>query len=130
MQRCTRIASLLVVLAITAAAHAQTATYHIHKEASTVNTSFDKLLTAGPDATSVVLTTVLTSKAVGEYVIKEFETQASVPNSAGVIPSGSTLSFSLWMRKTANFGTVFPEQRSDSILQRVLYSARPRARLL
>jgi hypothetical protein len=96
-----------VVLAIAAAAHAQTATYHFHKEASTVNTSFDKLLTAGPDATSAALTTVLTSKAVGEYVIKEFETQTSVPNTAGVIPSGSTLSFNLWMWKTANFGTVF-----------------------
>jgi len=100
-----------MVLTIAAAAHAQTATYHLHNEASTVNTSFKKLLTAGPDATSVTLTTVLTSKAVGEYVIKEFETQTGVPNTAGVIPSGSTLSFNLWMRKTANFGTVFPRAK-------------------
>ncbi len=110
MQAPVRVFSLVVFLAVAAAASAQTATYHLHKEASTINTSFDKLLTAGPDATSVALTTALTNKAIGEYLIKEFETQASVPNTAGVIPSGSTLSFSLWMRKTANFGTVFPRE--------------------
>ena len=106
-----RLMSLVVLLTIAVAAHAQTATYHLHKEASTINTSSDKLLTTGPDATSVALTTVLTNKAVGEYLIKEFETQTSVPNTAGVIPNGSTLSFSLWMRKTANFGTVFPRAK-------------------
>lgn len=90
---------------------AQTATYHVHKEASAVNTSFDKLLTSGPDAASVALTATLTSKAAGEYLIKEFETQSGVPNAAGVIPSGSTFTFSLWMRKTANVGTVFPRAK-------------------
>jgi len=90
----------------------QTATYHLHKEASTINTAFDKLLTAGPDASITALTTVLTNKAAGEYVIKEFETQTGVPNAAGTIPSSSTLSFSVWMRKTANVGTVFRGLRS------------------
>ncbi len=89
----------------------QTATYHLHKEASAINTSFDKLLTAGPDASITALTTVLTNKNPGEYVIKEFETQTGVPNAPGVIPNGSTLSFSLWMRKTANVGTVFPRAK-------------------
>src|ERR1700724_2210001 len=93
------------------AATAQTATYHLHKEASTINTGFDKLLTTGPDASSIALAATLTNKAAGEYLIKESETQTSVPNSPGVIPSGSTLSFSLWMRKTANVGTVFPRAK-------------------
>jgi len=53
----------------------------------------------------------LTSKAAGEYLIKEFETQTGVPNTAGVIPSGSTLTFNLFMRKTANVGTVFPRAK-------------------
>ncbi len=105
------VASLLCSALLSAWSGAQTATYHLHKEASAVNTSFDKLLTSGPDATSVALTTTLTSKAAGEYVIKEFETQTGVPNAAGVIPTGSTLSFSLWMRKTASVGTVFPRAK-------------------
>jgi RHS repeat-associated protein len=90
---------------------AQTATYHLHKEASAINSSFDKLLTAGPDASTLALTTSLTSKTAGEYKIKEFETQSGVPNASGVVPSGATLSFSLWMRKTANVGTVFPRAK-------------------
>jgi YD repeat-containing protein len=105
------VASLLCSSVVSSWLAAQTATYHVHKEASAVNTSFDKLLTSGPDAASVALTTTLTSKAAGEYVIKEFETQTGVPNAAGVIPTGSTLSFSLWMRKTANVGTVFPRAK-------------------
>src|SRR5713101_6834385 len=100
-----------IVLGAAMALQAQTATYHLHKEASTINTSFDQLKTAGTDASSVALTTTLTSKAAGDYVIKEFETQTGVPNAGGVLPSGSTLSFNLWMRKTANVGTVKPEAR-------------------
>ena len=90
-----------------AAAPGQTATYHLHNEASTINTSFKKLLTAGPDAAATTATVSLKSKAAGEYLIKEFETQTNDPNSPGVIPSGSTLSFTIWMRKTANVGTLF-----------------------
>src|SRR6478672_558265 len=93
------------------AASGQTATYHLHKETSAVNSSFDKLLTAGPDASSIALTTALAGKAAGEYKIKEFETQTGVPNGSGIIRAGSTLNFSLWMRKTANVGTVFPRAR-------------------
>src|SRR5207342_2979893 len=52
-------------------------------------------------------TVSLKSKAAGEYLIKEFETQTNDPNSLGVIPTGSTLSFAIWMRKTANVGTLF-----------------------
>ncbi|HET8889243.1 MAG TPA: IPT/TIG domain-containing protein [Candidatus Angelobacter sp.] len=90
----------------------QTATYHLHKEASTVNTTFDKLLTAGPDAKSISLSSSsLTNKAAGEYVIKEFETQTGVPNASGVIPSGSTMTFVVWMNKSANAGTVLPDIR-------------------
>jgi hypothetical protein len=86
---------------------AQTATYHLHTEQSTINTSFKKLLTAGPDVTATTATVALKNKTAGEYLINEFETQTSVPNAPGVIPSGSTVNFSIWMRKTANFGTVF-----------------------
>ena len=100
-----------IIFLATITANSQTAIYHLHKETSAINSSFDKLLTAGPDASSTSFTTILTNKTVNEYVIKEFETQSGIPNSAGVIPSGSTLNFSLWMRKTANVGTVFPRAK-------------------
>src|SRR5258708_24520190 len=105
--------ALLLVLTwvFSVAGVAQTATSHLHKEASALTAADDKLLTSGPDGTSVALTTALTSKAVGEYLIKEFETQTGDPNTAGVIPSGSTLTFNLFMRKTANTGTVFPRAK-------------------
>ncbi|MFL6388272.1 MAG: beta strand repeat-containing protein [Terriglobales bacterium] len=102
---------LIFSWAFSLAGVAQTATYHLHKEASAITAADDKLLTAGPDGTSVALTTALTSKAAGEYLIKEFETQTSDPNTAGVIPSGSTLTFNLFIRKTANTGTVFPRAK-------------------
>jgi hypothetical protein len=105
--------ALLLILSwvFSQAGVAQTATYHLHKEASAITAADDKLLTAGPDATSLAITTTLTSKAVGEYLIKEFETQTGDPNTTGVIPSGSTLTFNLFMRKTANTGTVFPRAK-------------------
>src|SRR5438270_5816940 len=102
---------LIFSWALSLAGVAQTATYHLHKEASAITAADDKLLTAGPDGTSVALTTTLTSKAAGEYLIKEFETQTGDPNTAGVIPSGSTLTFNVFMRKTANTGTVFPRAK-------------------
>jgi RHS repeat-associated protein len=113
--RSMRFAFAVVVTAIMALGavrgSAQTATYHLHKETSAINSSFDKLLTAGPDASTTAFTTTLTSKTAGEYKIKEFETQSGVPNAGGLIPSGSTLNFSVWMRKTANVGTVFPRAK-------------------
>jgi hypothetical protein len=103
------IAGLIVVSPIFATS--QTATYHLHKNASTINTSFDQLLSGGPSAAATALAATLTNNAAGEYVVKEFETQTGDPNAAGVIPSGTILNFSLWMRKTANFGTVFPRAK-------------------
>src|SRR5216684_3210987 len=102
------LALLLMLLgAFSVSGVAQTATYHLHREASTLTAADDKLLTAGPDAASLAITTALTGKVAGEYLIKEFETQTGVPATAGAIPSGSTLTFNLFMRKTANVGTVF-----------------------
>ncbi|MGB7924488.1 MAG: carboxypeptidase regulatory-like domain-containing protein [Pyrinomonadaceae bacterium] len=89
-----------------------TATYHLHNEASLINPAFAQLKTAGPDvAAATLLSAELKSQANGEKVVKEFETQANVPNASGVIPTGSTLSFSLWMRKTVNIGTMFPRAK-------------------
>src|SRR5216684_148924 len=106
------LALLLMLLgAFSVSGVAQTATYHLHREASAITAADDKLLTAGPDAASLAITTALTGKVAGEYLIREFETQTGVPATAGAIPSGSTLTFNLFMRKTASVGTVFPRAK-------------------
>ena len=106
-------------------AAAQTATYHLHNAASTIpGSTFKQLSTSNAAPPIVALSTSLKGKAVGEYVIQEFETQSGVPNAGGVIPSGSTLSFNLWMRKTASVGTVFPRAKIRLIMQRGRFFAR------
>src|SRR5215831_6785672 len=102
---------LLPLCVIPRAGYAQTATYHLHQETSAITPGVDQLLVAGPDSPSAAFTIPLNGKAAGEYLIKEFETQAGDPNSSGTIPAGSTLSFSLFMRKTAGVGTVFPRAK-------------------
>jgi YD repeat-containing protein len=109
-----RIPSFFAVLVLVLPlAQAQTAVYHLHKEPSGINSNFDQLKTTGPDASSTALTKALANQVAGDYVIKEFETQTSIPNAPGVIPSGSTMSFSLFMRKTASPSgvTVKPEAK-------------------
>lgn len=88
--------------------HAFTALYHLHKETSD-NRAVLQLKTSGPDAKITVLQSAeLKSQQPGEYVIKAFQTQAGVPNFSGTIPKGSTMVFSLWMKKTSDFGAMHP----------------------
>ncbi len=90
---------------------AQTLTYHLHKEASTTG-GLDQLKSGGPDATTFALLSAnLAGQNNGEYLIEAFNTQASDPSMSGSIPSNSTVSFSLYMRKTANVGTMTPRAK-------------------
>jgi len=94
------------VLVLATQVQAQTATYHLHNEASSTPGNY-QLKTTGPDtATVAVQSADLKNAATGEYFIRTFDTQAGVPNAAGTIPSGSTVTFTLWMKKTANQGTM------------------------
>src|SRR5258708_33052627 len=78
------LALLLMLLgAFSVSGVAQTATYHLHREASAITAADDKLLTAGPDAASLAITTALTGKVAGEYLIKEIETHTGGPAPAG-----------------------------------------------
>ena len=80
---------LLVSLLTAVAAHAQSVTYRLHREASSTTGRF-QLKTANPDAAILANQSAnLKNVATGEYVIKEFDTQAGVPNAAGVITAGS-----------------------------------------
>src|SRR6185503_2944562 len=86
---------------------AQIATYSLHKENSTVVSTNMQLKTAAADASTLTLQTAnLKNVAPGEYVIKSFETQANVPNIAGVIPAGSSFLLRLYMDKTADSGSI------------------------
>src|SRR5712691_12186618 len=105
-----RTAACCVVLwaGLSPSANAQTATYHLHKEASSTSGLF-QLKTAGPDGTSLAVQSAnLKNLAVGEYLIKAFDTQSGVPNASGVIPAGATVTFTLWMKKTSASGVMFP----------------------
>jgi YD repeat-containing protein len=101
--------TLLLILAVSA--QAQTASYHLHKEAS-ATTGLFQLKTAGPDGTSLALPSAnLKGVAAGEYLIKAFDTPSGVPNTSGTIPVGSNISFTLWMRKTTTGGTIYPRAK-------------------
>jgi RHS Repeat./IPT/TIG domain. len=87
------------------------AEYRLHREASST-TGLLQLRSIVPDAASLALQTVdLKSTSGGQFLIKEFDTQATIPNLAGVIPRGVTVSFTLYMRATAAFGTLQPRAR-------------------
>jgi YD repeat-containing protein len=102
---------LILSLSIAVTTAAQTATYRLHREASTTANLF-QLQTANPDAALLAIQSAnLKSVAAGEYVIKQFDTQSGVPNAAGTIPAGSTITFELWLRKTTTSGTMFPRAR-------------------
>jgi len=81
-------------------------TYHFHKE--TASASYYLLSTAGPDAASTTLTTSDLKGKTGSAWIANWATAAGVPNSAGTVPANSTFQFSLWMNKSASFGTIYP----------------------
>ena len=110
----TRIAKacsyIILILALPICIHAQTATYHLHNEFSTEFGIFYYMKTTGPDQASVArLSPNLKGAAPGEYNITDWKTLLGVPNAAGIIPAGSSVTFSLWMRKTSsNSGTMFP----------------------
>jgi YD repeat-containing protein len=99
------------MLILAACVQAQTATYRLHKEAS-ATTGLFQLKTASPDGTSLAIQSVnLKGVAAGEYLIKAFDTQSGVPNTSGTVPAGSTITFSLWLRKTTTGGTIYPRAK-------------------
>lgn len=101
-------AALAVVAFGPSISFAQSVVHHLHNEASTTS-GFKQLNTAGPDvAQTVVQTAALQGVATGEKKIIELNTATGVPNTAGKIPSGATVSAVVWMRKTAALGTMFP----------------------
>ena len=94
---------------------AQGVAYHLHKDTSQAQpqSSMLQLKTAGPDSTTAAVRSANNLKGLpaGEQLVRESETQASVPGAAGIMPSGSTVTFTLWMRKTSASGTMYPRAK-------------------
>ena len=108
-----RVAAVLLGLCgIASIASAQVPIYYLHQNASTTSGLFQTKTTSPEDPALIVQSIDLRNQPLGEYVIKEFDTPIGVPGLAGTIPSLSTLTFKLYMRKTAaNWGTMTPVAR-------------------
>jgi hypothetical protein len=108
---CLIVLHLILTLALAGGAQAQTNTFHLHKETSST-TNLLQLRSAGPDGTSLAVPSQsLKNVALGEYVVRAFDTQANLPNTPGLISSGSTITFTLWMNKTGTSGTMYPRAK-------------------
>ncbi len=99
----------VVSMALPATVAAQT-TYHLHNDTSAISSANKQLKTNDPDAASVAVPSANLKNATPNtsYIVKAFETQSGVPGTAGTILANSVVSFAIWMRKTANWGTLHP----------------------
>ncbi len=89
----------------------QTATYHLHNEASTT-TPLKKLTASGPDVATVELVlSGLGGATPNEYLLQAFDTQAGVPGAGGTIAAGSSVNFTLWMKRSGNGGAFSPRAK-------------------
>jgi YD repeat-containing protein len=106
-QRLFLTATALWVFGIAATANGQS-TYYLRNESSSTF-GLLQLSTAGAGSTAVVVqSTDLKNHSPGAATMRVYDTQAGVPGLAGTIASGSTISVTLYMRKTSAFGTVYP----------------------
>ena len=109
MTRWTRpILTVLALLTTVIPAHAQTTTFYLHNETSGDFCCF-ALKTAGPNSPVATFQSVdLKGHGTGVETLRGFQTLAGSPNLGGTIPAQATVTFTLWMRKTANWGIIYP----------------------
>lgn len=100
----------LLLLSAAPAASQSTTTYHLHNEISALDGNKRQLSPAAPDAAAVTLSSTNLKGSSSNWVltVEDFETQAGVPSGSGVVPAGTVVTFSLWLRKTANYGELYP----------------------
>lgn len=106
--QCPFVVFLLVIAFWPSQANAQS-TFHLHKNPEgTAGTSL--MLGAGPNDGSYPLQSdnFIDAAANTQRVVYRFKTHVGSPNLSGVILPGSTVTFSLWMRKTSMVGTLRP----------------------
>jgi hypothetical protein len=90
-------------------ASAQTTTYYLHNEYGSNYGTF-ALKTNSPDAATAIRQSqdLKGTTAPRSYDFSTWTSLVGVPNMAGVIPAGSTVTVTLWMKKTSAYGTVYP----------------------
>ncbi len=98
--------SIALLLADAASARAQTTTYFLHN-ADSGDFCCRSLTTSAPAPTGTALQGPDLKNATGSGPLFGFQ-NITAPGLGGVIPSGSTPSFTLWMKKTSNFGVIRP----------------------
>jgi len=110
LARRTLLLSVGLLLAFGATARAQTTTYHLHREDSGDFFCGKSLLTSATEPPSLALQSADLKNQPGGSVgtFACFQTPTSPPNFAGTIPANSTVTFKLWMKKTASWGVIYP----------------------
>lgn len=90
-------------------ATAQNTTWHFHAEASELEPTYRQMTEAGPDATATTIQSVNLRKlsARQNVQIATFQSQFDA-STIGVLPAGSVVTFTLWMRATAAEGVQYP----------------------
>jgi hypothetical protein len=86
------------------------ATYYLHSESSPVTWGARYLKTTPADSPPLVLTSgnLKGKNPPWDGTYGSWDTATGVPGFEGVIPSGSVVTVTLWMKKTTNWGRVFP----------------------
>jgi hypothetical protein len=107
--RHTALVLLATGLAATPALAQSTVLYRLHAEPSAINNA-QQLKTTAPDVAAVVRQSVDLKNSTSNYLLSlgNFETQAAEPGVFGTIPEGAVVTFSVWLRKTAMYGTFHP----------------------
>jgi YD repeat-containing protein len=100
--------ALLCFVGAAVPARAQTATYHLHNEASTSIFANRQMRTDPPAPTTVIIQSADLKNATGTPTVNAFDTLSNVPSASGTIPAFTTVSATVWMKKTASYGVFKP----------------------
>src|SRR5262245_15364298 len=111
----TSVAAIVIActLGLPHVVHAQT-TYHLHTESSPPAPwepfPFSHWLPADvPNSPTFILSWNMSGYPNnGEQSSSVWQTSPGVPGQAGMFYPGATVTFTMWMRKTASWGTVYP----------------------
>src|SRR5689334_10422056 len=99
---------VFVIAGLSATAQGQT-TYHLHVEQITP-WAMPTLKTATPDAANTVSESQKYKNAANGFTDDRFAQFRSVsPSTAGIFPANSTVTFSVWMKKSSNNGVIYPK---------------------
>jgi hypothetical protein len=86
---------------------ASNAVFHMHNETSALSAA-RQLRQTGPDVAATNIQSGALTGPTGVRVIANFETQTGDPNGNTTLAAGATVSFTVYLQKTNNSGTMVP----------------------